>query len=84
VTEDTETKTDEAKWGTGPGRSLGTRQSNGVGTRSLGAGLVGVSGASASRMSPRSSKKPPRRERSPTPDWGVDDDDVIVIDSDVD
>jgi len=35
-------------------------------------------------MSPRSSKKPPRRERSLTPDFGVDDDDVIVVDSDED
>lgn len=26
--------------------------------------------------------KPPVRQRSPTPDWGVDDDDVIAIDSD--
>jgi len=32
---------------------------------------------------PPPSKKPqPKKERSPTPDWGVDDDDVIVIDSD--
>lgn len=26
--------------------------------------------------------RPQQKERSPTPDWGVDDDDVIVIDSD--
>ncbi|KZT40848.1 UFD1-domain-containing protein [Sistotremastrum suecicum HHB10207 ss-3] len=37
---------------------------------------------------PRGAAKPPSkgkqkaRERSPTPDWGVDDDDVIMIDSD--
>ncbi|GJJ12602.1 hypothetical protein Clacol_006845 [Clathrus columnatus] len=30
----------------------------------------------------QSKAKPPPRQRSPTPDWGVDDDDVIVIDSD--
>lgn len=29
-----------------------------------------------------SKAKPPVRQRSPTPDWGVDDDDVIAIDSD--
>jgi len=82
--EDTGAKTDEARWGTGQGRSLGSRQSNGAGTRTMGASLVGVSGTSVPLLSPRSSKKPSRRERSPTPDFGIDDDDVIVIDSDVD
>jgi len=75
---------DEARWGTGQGRSLGSRQSNRAVTRTIGASLVGVSGTSVPRLSPRSSKKPSRRERSPTPDFGIDDDDVIVIDSDVD
>jgi ubiquitin fusion degradation protein 1 len=85
ATEDTETKkADEAKWGTGQGRSLGSRQSHGAGPRTLGAGLVGVGGTSAQRLSQRPGRKPPRRERSPTPDFGIDDDDVIVIDSDVD
>jgi ubiquitin fusion degradation protein 1 len=85
ATEDTGAKkVDEARWGTGQGRSLGSRPSNGVGTRTFGAGLVGVGGASVPRLSQRSSKKPRRRERSPTPDFGIDDDDVIVIDSDVD
>jgi len=74
---------DEARWGTGQGRSLGSHPSNGAGTRTFGAGL-GVGGASIPRLSQRSSKKPRRRERSPTPDFGIDDDDVIVIDSDVD
>jgi ubiquitin fusion degradation protein 1 len=84
ATEDTEAKkVDEARWGTGQGRSLGSRPSNGVDTRTFGAGLVGVGGASVPRLSQRS-KKPRRRERSPTPDFGIDDDDVIVIDSDVD
>jgi ubiquitin fusion degradation protein 1 len=83
--EDTGAKNvDEARWGTGQGRSLGSRPSNGVDTRTFGAGLVGVGGASVPRISQRSSKKPRRRERSPTPDYGIDDDDVIVIDSDVD
>ncbi|KAI0277216.1 ubiquitin fusion degradation protein UFD1-domain-containing protein [Russula aff. rugulosa BPL654] len=85
ATEDTGAKTvDESRWGTGQGRSLGSRPSNGVDTRTFGPGLVGVGGASVPRLSQRSSKKPRRRERSPTPDFGIDDDDVIVIDSDVD
>ncbi len=85
ATEDTGAKkVDEARWGTGQGRSLGSRPSNGVDIRTFGAGLVGVGGASVPRLSQRSSKKPRRRERSPTPDFGIDDDDVIVIDSDVD
>jgi ubiquitin fusion degradation protein 1 len=85
ATEDTGAKKVEARsWGTGQGQSLGSRPSNGVDTRTFGAGLVGVGGASVPRLSQRSSKKPRRRERSPTPDFGIDDDDVIVIDSDVD
>lgn len=77
---------DAATWGTGQGHSLGSRPTNGVGgARTLGAGLVGAGGASIPRTPQRSDRKPPRRERSPTPDYGVDDDDdVIVIDSDVD
>jgi ubiquitin fusion degradation protein 1 len=77
-------KVDEARWGTGQGRSLGTRPPNGVDRRTFGAGLASVRGASVPRLSQRSGKKPRRRERSPTPDFGVDDEDVIVIDSDVD
>jgi ubiquitin fusion degradation protein 1 len=77
-------KDDETGWGTGQGRSLGSRPSNGVDTRTFGPSLVGVGGASVPRLSQRSGKKPRRRERSPTPDFGIDDDDVIVIDSDVD
>ena len=78
-------KADAATWSTGPGRSLGSRPANGVGARTLGAGVLGVGGASIPRPPQRSGKKPARRERSPTPDYGVDDDDdVIVIDSDVD
>ena len=80
-----ETKADAAGWGSGQGRSLGSRPTNGLGARTLGAGLVGIGGASIPRPPQRSGKKPPGRERSPTPDYGVDDDDdVIVIDSDVD
>ena len=76
---------EDAKWGTGQGQSLGSRPPNGVNTRTFGANLAGVGSASIPRLSQRSSKKPRRRERSPTPDFGIDDDDdVIVIDSDVD
>jgi ubiquitin fusion degradation protein 1 len=83
ATEDTEVKkADGPKWGTGQGRSLGSRSTNGAGTRTFGAGLIGAGGASVPRLPQRSGKKPPRR--SPTPDFGIDDDDVIVIDSDVD
>lgn len=88
ATADTEAKkaADGATWGSGQGRSLGSRPTNGVGARTFGAGgLVGVGGASIPRPPLRSGRKPPGRERSPTPDYGVDDDDdVIVIDSDVD
>lgn len=75
-----------ATWGSGQGRSLGSRPTNGVGARTLGAsGLVGLGGASIPRPPLHSGRKPPGRERSPTPDYGVDDDDdVIEIDSDVD
>jgi ubiquitin fusion degradation protein 1 len=101
-------KVDEERWGTGQGRSLGTRPPNGVDRRTHGAGLTGVGGASVPRLSQRGASIPrlsqrgasvprlsqrsanvPRlsrrsNERSPTPDFGVDDEDVIVIDSDVD
>ncbi|KAH9993751.1 ubiquitin fusion degradation protein I [Russula vinacea] len=78
-------KVDEERWGTGQGRSLGTRPPNG-----RGASIPRLSqrGASVPRLSQRSANVPrlSRRsnERSPTPDFGVDDEDVIVIDSDVD
>ncbi|KAH9981051.1 ubiquitin fusion degradation protein UFD1-domain-containing protein [Lactifluus volemus] len=77
ATEDTQAnQSDGVRWGTGQGRSLGSRSTNGPGVRTLGAG-----GAIVPRLQQRSSKKP---QRSPTPDFGVDDDDVIVIDSDLD
>jgi len=88
ATTDTGTKdadANEATWGTGQGRSLGSRPTNGVGGRTFNTSLVGVGGATIPRPPQRSGRKPPGRERSPTPDFGVDDDDdVIEIDSDVD
>jgi ubiquitin fusion degradation protein 1 len=85
ATDGGDNKVEETGWGTGQGRSLGSRPTNGVDRRTFGSGLVGVGGASVPRLSQRSGKKPRRRERSPTPDFGIDDDDdVIVIDSDVD
>jgi len=40
------------------------------------------SGKAAQPSSPPRNSKSKQKERSPTPDWGVDDDDVIMIDSD--
>ncbi|KAH7929740.1 UFD1-domain-containing protein [Leucogyrophana mollusca] len=65
----------QASWGSG--QTLGTRSSfvpPSFRGRELGAG-----GAPApqARHTPK-----PKPNRSPTPDWGVDDDDVIEIDSD--
>jgi ubiquitin fusion degradation protein 1 len=79
-------KVEEARWGTGHGRSLGTRPPNGGDARTFGVNMAGVGSAGIPRLSQRPGKKPRRRERSPTPDFGIDDDDddVIVIDSDVD
>jgi ubiquitin fusion degradation protein 1 len=73
-------------WGTGQGRSLDSRSTNGAGTRTFGSGLIGAGGASVPRLPQRPGRRQPRRERSPTPDFGIDDDDdeVIEIDSDID
>ncbi|KAF8163390.1 ubiquitin fusion degradation protein I [Crassisporium funariophilum] len=59
-------------WGT-PGNTLGM---NSI-PREI--GPVGAGGARVPRPPQRNNTK---KERSPTPDWGVDDDDVIMIDSD--
>ncbi|KAI0273359.1 ubiquitin fusion degradation protein I [Gloeopeniophorella convolvens] len=81
---DTEEKSEETTWA-GQGHSLGTsRPPASSAPRTFGPGQLGAGGASVPRLPQRSGKKPPARERSPTPDFGVDDDDVIVIDSDVD
>lgn len=78
----------ESKWGKGnrltggpPSRSAAAAASS---RRATGDGPVGAGGARAPRPNDRSTGPTrPVRERSPTPDWGVDDDDdVIYIDSD--
>lgn len=53
-------------WGTS-GQTLSSRSS--VGTKQVSQG-------------PQKNAKSKQRERSPTPDWGVDEDEVIMIDSD--
>jgi ubiquitin fusion degradation protein 1 len=68
----------DAKWGTG-GQTLGSRSTYippSIQPRNLGAGSAPPS---RHREKPKS-KKP--RSPSPERDWGVDDDDVIIIDSD--
>jgi len=50
-------------------------------------GPTGAGGASIPRLpnrqqSSKDKQKVVEKERSPTPDWGVDDDDIIEIDSD--
>ncbi|KAJ7271878.1 ubiquitin fusion degradation protein I [Mycena haematopus] len=63
-----------ATWA-GTGHSLG-----GSVPREL--GPVGAGGARIPRVPQRTNSKPKEKQRSPSPDWGVDDDDVIMIDSD--
>jgi len=62
-------------WGTS-GQVLSSRSSVGMKQVSQGAGKV------APRSSPQKNPKSKQRERSPSPDWGVDEDEVIMIDSD--
>ncbi|KAF8921138.1 ubiquitin fusion degradation protein UFD1-domain-containing protein [Mucidula mucida] len=72
-----EEKEKEGTWSTlGSGQTLGN-----TAPREL--GPVGAGGARIPRVPRRTTAPPPQqKERSPTPDWGVDDDDVIMIDSD--
>jgi len=73
-------------WSSG-GHTLGSRSTTrpaapSSASRSNGPHTVGAGGAAVPVLPQRNSRKPPK-ERSPTPDWGVDDDDdVIIIDSD--
>ncbi|KAG6866997.1 hypothetical protein C0991_003913 [Blastosporella zonata] len=64
-----------ASWG-GTGQTLGARNA----PREL--GPVGAGGARIPRLPQRNNSQEKEKERSPSPDWGVDDDDVIMIDSD--
>lgn len=68
----------DAKWGTG-GHTLGSRSTYvppSFQSRDLGAGAL--------PPSRHREKQKAKKRKSPSPerDWGVDDDDVIVIDSD--
>lgn len=67
-----DTSTSSSAWA-GTGQSLG-----GAVPREL--GPVGAGGARIPRIPQRQNGK--EKARSPSPDWGVDDDDVIMIDSD--
>ncbi|KAG6918148.1 hypothetical protein DXG01_016337 [Tephrocybe rancida] len=77
--ETTTSQRSSASW-SGTGQSLGA---NNV-PREL--GPVGAGGARIPKLPQRNSNKEKAKEkekrRSPSPDWGVDDDDVIMIDSD--
>lgn len=68
-------KRSSTTWG-GTGQTLGASNI----PREL--GPVGAGGARVPRLPRRDSKKEKEKERSPSPDWGVDDDDVIMSDSD--
>ncbi|KAJ7430727.1 ubiquitin fusion degradation protein UFD1-domain-containing protein [Mycena galericulata] len=74
-----DTSTSSAVWA-GTGHSLGP----GSVPREL--GPVGAGGARIPRVPQRQNGKQKQKDsekaRSPSPDWGVDDDDVIMIDSD--
>jgi ubiquitin fusion degradation protein 1 len=67
-----ENSCDGYSWGSS-GQTLGSRPSASHST--VGQGTRGDT-------PPRRNAKMKQKERSPTPDWGVDDDDVIMIDSD--
>lgn len=62
-------------WGTS-GQTLSSGSS--AGTKQVSQGV----GKSAQSLSPRGNSKSKQKERSPSPDWGVDDDEIIMIDSD--
>ncbi|KAJ7685284.1 ubiquitin fusion degradation protein UFD1-domain-containing protein [Mycena polygramma] len=75
--QDQDTSSSSSTAWTGTGHSLGP----GAVPREL--GPVGAGGARIPRIPQRNnSAKQKEKERSPSPDWGVDDDDVIMIDSD--
>ncbi|KAF7305015.1 Ubiquitin fusion degradation protein 1 [Mycena kentingensis (nom. inval.)] len=66
-----------SSWATlsGPGNTLGASVPRHLGP-------VGAGGASVPRVPQRNKSKVEEKERSPTPDFGVDDDDIMDIDSD--
>ncbi|KAL6305331.1 ubiquitin fusion degradation protein UFD1-domain-containing protein [Sparassis latifolia] len=70
-----------SSWGVG-GQRLGSRTAPRPAASS---GPRGAGGAIVPVLPQRSGRQEQRqKERSPSPDWGVDDDDVIIIDSDSD
>ncbi|KAK0503402.1 ubiquitin fusion degradation protein UFD1-domain-containing protein [Armillaria luteobubalina] len=73
----TEESSSSTSWSAlGSGQTLGHQA-----PRELGA--VGAGGARVPRIPRRNNAAPQQKKaRSPSPDWGVDDDDVIMIDSD--
>ncbi|KAK0451009.1 ubiquitin fusion degradation protein I [Armillaria borealis] len=73
----TEESSESASWSAlGSGQTLGNQA-----PREL--GVVGAGGARVPRIPRRNNAAPQQQKaRSPSPDWGVDDDDVIMIDSD--
>uniref|UniRef100_A0A0W0FLH9 Putative ubiquitin fusion degradation protein I n=1 Tax=Moniliophthora roreri TaxID=221103 RepID=A0A0W0FLH9_MONRR len=72
---ETNSKALSSSW-TGQGNTLGNSVPREI-------GMVGVGGARVPRPPQRQGTQQVQRERSPTPDFGVDDDDdVIMIDSD--
>lgn len=72
-----ESQASEKSWGTG--QALGSRAPAAPHVPpSFRGRSLGASGTNAASLPTKSQLK----RRSPTPDWGVDDDDIIEIDSD--
>ena len=73
-----EEKKEEHNWGTGQ-----TLNSLPPSSRRFGSGTFGAGGASVPHIPQRvGGVRKQDRQRSPSPDWGVDDDEIIDIDSD--
>lgn len=76
ATSASQSQADQKSWGTGQALGPRTPAPSHVPASFRGRSL-GVAGTTASLPTKSQSKR-----RSPTPDWGVDDDDIIEIDSD--
>lgn len=74
---------EETKWGTG-GQTLGASPSMHIPPSFRGRDLGAGGAAVPQPPSRRKDKQKAKKQKSPSPefDWGVDDEDVIVIDSD--
>ena len=75
-------ETSGRSWGYGQSLSGTTNGARSRPPTSIGSDVIGAGGARAPRPIQRSPQRAKQRQRSPTPDWGVDDDDIIEIDSD--